>query len=235
MLGSFRTITEVGWYSAAQRVIIFTAMFAGFWAVSLFPALSRAAKEDKADFAHLFQKGLTVVTYLALPICVGGVITSGGLISTLFGEQYSAATLPLMILMLMIPFTFSSAVLNNGMFALGRQKSSAQILLTAAILNILLNLLLIPKWGMVGAAVTTVTTQALSTIMSWWVIQREVTFTILGRLGIPFISVVVMGAGTFYLQNAGVPLWLVVMAGAIVYGGSLYLLKDPLIRGILRR
>jgi O-antigen/teichoic acid export membrane protein len=144
------------------------------------------------------------------------------LIPIVFGPQYSAAAEPLQILIWSIPIALTRHVAQTVMVAHAGQKRMLAHAATAAATNVALNLMLIPVWGMRGAATVTVLTEAVRVVPMLRDLQRD---------GLPmapparFVRVAAAGGVmALVLALCGFRnLWLSVATGAVVYPVALYL------------
>jgi O-antigen/teichoic acid export membrane protein len=96
------------------------------------------------------------------------------LILTIFGEVFLPAYLPLIILL--IGYTIYSTFMSIGAFysSVGHVKLSYKISFVSAILNIVLNIAFIPKYGIIGAAIATSTSLVVLTLVHFVIIRHFV-------------------------------------------------------------
>src|SRR3989344_4317147 len=92
MVSFFRSIEEVGFYSAAQKPAQLLYILPGLLAVPLFPAMSRLAKEGAAQLRGIFEKAMHAMLAAALPLSIGGVLYAPAIINLLYGQEYAAGT-----------------------------------------------------------------------------------------------------------------------------------------------
>ena len=93
---------------------------------------------------------------IGLPICVGGTLLAGPIITFIYGVKYSGSILPLRILIWNIGVIWISIHYGNTLIACDRQNRYLVGVSLGALSNIVLNLIFIPLYGMTAAAVTTV-------------------------------------------------------------------------------
>jgi len=220
MLGWMSTATEVGWYATAQKPLQLLYVLPALLATAFFPSLSKLAMQDdkKEQFERLIEKALMVVLTVALPITLGGLVVGDQLIPALFGSAYQASVTSFLILLLTIPIVFPSTILGNALFAYNRQRQFIGYVALGAGSNFIANLILIPRYGIAGAAVATVLSNILSNALLWIKMKKIAPI----KLGTPivkplFISLVMAGV-VLALKEIGVPLYLNIAVGAAVYG-----------------
>jgi O-antigen/teichoic acid export membrane protein len=97
----------------------------------------------------------------ALPLAAGSAIVGTGVMTGLFGPAYRPAGTPFAILMVASAITVVSVNYTSLAMAAGKERTFAMAVTVASIINVLLNLLLIPSYGMIGAAIATVAAQSV--------------------------------------------------------------------------
>ncbi|MGE4538874.1 MAG: oligosaccharide flippase family protein [Desulfovibrio sp.] len=150
---------EVGNYAAAYRLIEGVIMLATPLAHIFFRKL-RVSLDDAQAFKRSFTLMLAVMIGLAAAATIGGLILGPFILTLAFGHKYAAAIPLLSWLLASLPFILPNYVLTQALVALGRERYYAGVTIAAAVLNIGLNLLLIPLLAAKGAALATIATEA---------------------------------------------------------------------------
>ena len=158
VLGSF----FAGIYGVAYSFYLMMAIVVYLPSVSAFPTLARysAAHEMRAYRKFVNKLGLAIVGY-AVVIAVVLFFLAPILIPLLYGREYQASLAPLKILVFALPFVALNRLMVQSLNASGLQKWTFIATATGAIFNITVNLLLIPRFGIIAAAATTLTTELL--------------------------------------------------------------------------
>lgn len=217
-----RDSEALGYYAAAYTLISFFLNLGTAYTMSLIPALTRL-REDIPAARGLYDRSMAQVLAGVVPVCVGGILVAGPIIGLIFGGGYVAAVEPLQILLLLLPLAYVRNVAQGGLLAHGRQDLMLRTVAWAAATNVVLNLLLIPRWGMAGAAWATVATEGVRTLLAGRFVHR---------LGLPmthparFVRIVVAAgvmAGVVLLVSRA-PLVAVIGAGGLTYVAMLALL-----------
>lgn len=154
----FRGPTEVGYYLAAFTLVSFLSILSTAIRLSLISSFTRLRRviEHQQELLHA---GMVRLFAIGLPIAVGGCLLSSKIIGFVFGSDYDSSTTVLQVLILSIPVLFLRSVLQAVLIAVGQQTRVLRMTGLAASLNVLLNLLVVPIYGMTGAAITTVLTE----------------------------------------------------------------------------
>ena len=129
---------------------------------STFPAIINAKKISEKLYYERLQKLYDLMVIFAISIIIPTMFLSNFMINLLFGEQYNQAASVLSIYIWALIFVGLGVARGNWIFSENLQRYSLIYLSIGAITNILLNLLLIPRFGISGAAFTTLISQMLS-------------------------------------------------------------------------
>jgi O-antigen/teichoic acid export membrane protein len=160
LLAQFRTKYEVGQYSAAYRLFEPVLMLPAAILAGWFPVLVRAAREP-AWFYQFSRRMIGGLVALGVVVALVLALLSTWLMAWLYGLDYSNSATLLALLAGAIPFMYANYGLTHALIALGREKLNTLFFGIALVLNLGLNLILIPEWGGEGAALTTILTEAV--------------------------------------------------------------------------
>ncbi|WP_010179989.1 flippase [Glaciecola sp. HTCC2999] len=155
MLGS----VEVGKYAAAVRLSEAWYFIPVVISSSLFPAIINAKKISKELYYSRIQKLYDLMAWMAIAIAIPMTFLSDWVIDLLYGKEFVQAGKVLMIHIWSSVFVFLGVASSKWFIVEGLQKYSLYRTLFGAILNILLNFVLIPMYGIYGAAVATLLSQ----------------------------------------------------------------------------
>lgn len=159
MLGIISTKTELGYYSAAQRIIYGLSMFYMIILISFSPQITYFFKEDKKQLKLLLEKMNKIMLALAIPIGIGGTVFAPEIINFIFGNEYSRSIFAFQILIWSQAVVFVSACYGNALVMCNKQNKYLCGVALGAAVNIILNYMLIIKYSLYGAALATVITQ----------------------------------------------------------------------------
>lgn len=162
---------EVGLYSAAVRLSEAWYFLPVILANSLFPAIVNARKNNRALYYRRLQRLSVMTTWIAIGAAVPITFMSDWLITTLFGAAYQQAGQVLLIHMWASPLVFFGVVSSKWLLVENMQKYSLALTILAAVINIGLNFALIPFFGISGAALATLMTQGLTTVLVLYVLK----------------------------------------------------------------
>ncbi len=162
MLGWFRPVSEVGVYRVSSQ----SAMLVGFLlqaggAVAGPHFASLFANNDKHKIAKLLRRTTLLAALGSLPIALALVFYGDIILALVFGEPYRVGGLTLAILTVGYFANVSFGPVGMLLQMVGEESVTARLLWVTAGLNIVLNLILIPNFGSVGAAIATAVSVAL--------------------------------------------------------------------------
>jgi O-antigen/teichoic acid export membrane protein len=158
MMGYFGQIIQVGWYNAAYRIIGATLIPVGLLSISFFPLFSKLFKESKEKLQKPWDYYMQLMIFLSVPLMAGGMILAPKIIDFVYDPSYFPSILVFQILLIMAVLSYICNPFSQALIVSNQQKRLFWISLSGAIVNVGLNLILIPKYSLYGAAFTTVVT-----------------------------------------------------------------------------
>jgi len=228
MLGLMRTVEEVGLYSAAQKIILLIYILPGFLIGPIMPVMSGIASNPER-FRNILTKSLRILLIVALPIAAGGLLLGNEIINLLFGQEYLRSATSFQILSLTMITNFLSITLIAAIFAYGRRREMIVYALMGIIGNFILDILLIPPFGMVGVASATLTIQLIITTYAYIKMRDLVEIEQIKKIGRAILSTLVMSVAVLAGKILSLPVLLLVAGGGIIYFAILWLTKEPLL------
>lgn len=194
----------VGYYTISQKCIsIVRTMVASISAIFL-PRLSYYYASKNFDKFHkLINYGIKVIIFIALPAFFGVVITANEIVPLFAGESFRESVLTTRILAISI---ISVAVSNffgyQVLVTIGREKEMLYSTIIGAVINVILNIVLVFRYGHNGVAVASVVTEFCVTAYQTLVVKKYVKFTISsGYFASIIISSIFMGAMVMMCQH----------------------------------
>lgn len=162
MLGRLADASVVGSYSAASRLSELWYFVPIAIVTSVFPALVRSRQMGQSIYEARMQSLYDVLLCLALAVALAVALSSNVIVQLLFGDAYTDSSRILSVHVWAGIFTFQAAALSKWLINEGLLKFSFIRHVLGAIVNVLLNLVLIPRYGGMGAAVATIVSYAIS-------------------------------------------------------------------------
>lgn len=211
----------VGWYNAAYR-LIFVLMFIPTALVdSIFPVISRFHVSSKDSSRVVYEKSFKYLLIIGLPIAVGTTILADKIILLIYGEEFICSIIALQILVWGALLMFLTYLLGNSLGAINRQKIVLGVTGISALVNVVLNLLLIPKFNYIGASIATVATEGVVFILLFYFVSKHLCgIPIHKYVAKPLSASLIMSTLIIYLK--GVNLILLIPIAVSVYFTTLY-------------
>jgi O-antigen/teichoic acid export membrane protein len=194
VLGLFQTADKVGTYTAMFGIRPFVLLFFFPATFLLSPVITRLQKEAELGQARRTYRAITKwTTLVSIPLFLLGFLFPEVVIRTTFGTDYLGGTTVLRLLMVSGLVTVVLGANDRVMVGLGHSRTSMYVSGVAAGSNVLLNFLLIPYFGMVGAAVASLTAFAARNALNSVFLYRWYGLTPFSTaLGKVFAAVVVL-------------------------------------------
>jgi O-antigen/teichoic acid export membrane protein len=167
ILSFIRPIEEVGIYGAAYKFFELAIVLPAFFMNALYPVLIRYFEENRPKFIEAVRWAILGLAGLGTFAAVLGILLAPVLIN-LYGGGFDDAVLPLQILFASLPVFFLSGLYMWLMVIQRRQKTLAVIYLFGMLLNIALNLYLVPIFSYNAAALTTGISEAVILALTYY-------------------------------------------------------------------
>lgn len=155
---------EVGLYSAAVRLSEAWYFVPAIITTSLFPAIVSAKKTSEKLYHARLQRLYTTLIWTAIAVAVPMTFLSDWLITLLYGEAYKGAGQVLMIHIWAGVFVSIGVASGSWFISENLQRHAFYRTSLGAIINVILNLILIPIFGLIGAAIATVIAQSMAAL-----------------------------------------------------------------------
>jgi O-antigen/teichoic acid export membrane protein len=160
-LSYFKGDVEVGYYQAAMRILMATMMVYEVVISAFFPVIAASIKNDKEKFDKYALFLNIVVIYIGLVFGIGIFIFSKPIISLLYGAQYQNSIIIMQVLAVVILLRFLGAGYALFITVAEGQKYRAIGVGLSVVVSITLNIILIPKYGAIGAAIASLITHVV--------------------------------------------------------------------------
>jgi O-antigen/teichoic acid export membrane protein len=156
LLGFWQGESAAGWYGAAYKLWEAAGLLPASLLEAMFPEMSRLAgrPDGRQRLRSLYRRASRGLFAGGLLLATAGVLAAGLLIPMVYGSQgdYTPAILPFRLLVCAMPAMFLYLLSGYTLYALNRQRRVTVAMLGVGLVNIALNLVVIPRWSYVGAA-----------------------------------------------------------------------------------
>jgi O-antigen/teichoic acid export membrane protein len=229
LLSFMASIAVIGWYGAAYRIFD-TLVFLPSLVISaiMYPVFSKLTVHSQSELKVAIEKALNFLLFCCIPISTGLIVAAPNVIGTLYHRAEFVNAIPAMqALAPGLFFLYINSVLTSVMISTGRERKITIMAGIALVFNLGLNLLLIPQYQHVGAALVTSLTELLLTIFALLFIPRSLWPIGSIKVGLKaLLAGVVMGIAVWFMQQYDPlnNLLAIVPASAVVYFGTATLL-----------
>lgn len=229
LLSFLKTNTEVGIYNAAYKVIENVSFFPSMIIGLVFPIFSKHIFSDKKQFCHIANETVKVFIILIVPIVIGTLFLSEGIINLIGGAAFSASANTLRILIFALAFIFFGGLFNNILIAGNHQKKMLLVFVACAIFNVGANIIFIPFFSYTGSAVISALTEFFVAAAGFFLTAKYIkyvpSFQHFARIS---ISGVAMAIFLYFFKTQG--FFTLVISSSLVYGLFLWLTRTITIK-----
>ncbi len=217
ILQALKGAVVVAQYSVAYRWLLAINVIPAFFTQALLPLMSRQAREDRAALRRNYTLALKLLVALALPLAVVFTLLAEPLTYLLGGAEYLPnGAIALQLMIWSIPIGWMNSLTQYVLVAVDLQRRITGAFVVAVAFNIGSNLLFIPSYSFVAAAITTIFSEGVLFIAFAVLLQSALgKLPWAGVLWRPLAATVAMLIATLALQGMGALLALA--AGCGVY------------------
>ena len=241
MVGFIKDDVEVGYYTSASKIIrmirdlfpaISTVMFAR---VSYYVGTkeTQKIKEVTGQIFNLFYA-------LSIPICMGFILLMKPILLLMCGSEFLPAVAVGQVLAPLVILSSISGYLSGAiLISFGREKIYMYVEVGAALLDIVLNFVFIPKYGALGAGIATLITELVMFIVFHISVKNEISGVKIKKALVQYIISSVIMALAVYMEIKYLPLspilqiLLGAVSGALIYFVILVIMKNEFLQSSL--
>lgn len=241
MLGFMQGDSAVGFYTAGNKISHIVLSVVASLGVVLLPRCANLVENGRMDeFSTVTNKSYRLVLALSLPSTIGLILLSFPIITIFGGSEFADASSVLAWTAPVVIFIGLSNVFGiQILYPLGKENLVIWSTVGGAVINLLLNLLLIPYWSYTGAAISTFIAELTVLLIQIICGYRYIPFKLYEKVYANYLiatllmSVIVFPL-TILINNVGVSLIVSTIIGGFIYASVLWILKDSLFCEILQ-
>lgn len=224
LMSKILTERELGWWSVPYKIVFAFQFIPLALSASAYPVFSSLFVSDRVALAKLFEKSWRYLFILVFPLSAGIFAIAQPFVILVYGANYSASVTPLRILVFSLIFSYLALVSGTLLNAIGQQRKQTMIMAIVLIINVILNLILLPKIGINGAAISALAGNFILWIIGYILVRKFIIISarrIFGYFVRSFIPAVIMGAIVLWLGQIMNFIYTVPI-GIILYFGMLF-------------
>lgn len=211
--------SAVGLYSIATKVTFSFQFIPLALIAAVYPRFSEYFIHDRENLGTLLEQSLKYLMMIAFPIAIGVSLIARPFITLLYTDAYLPAVLPLQILVISLIFSFLSFPVSAFLNACNRQKTQTTIIGSVMLLNIVMNILFIPTFGIVGSALTAFLGNFFLLVLGYAIVPSitKISHLFLFKTGLQVMASTTVMGGLVYFLLGQYHIVYAIGAGAIVY------------------
>ena len=238
LLGLMCSSSVVAYYAYAYKAEEIGKMLCVAVTSVYTPRLSYEAVHDRVEHTRLISQAMLLNVYIALPMALGICVTAPRLIPLLFGEAFAPAVLTLQLFSALIVAKSVGNVIYQNVISTGREHYQLIAYAAGCVVNIALNLLLIPTFQQNGAVVATIATEVVLDCILVFLTRDSLrvgmtaSFAASTAAGLLALGVVV-ALCTVFIENDLLSVIVSVALGAAAYAAVGVLLRNEIALALL--
>ena len=173
ILSFYKPVTDVGIYGVAYRIFDIILVIPAIFAANLLPVLTRLGDDRRQDeMASLVERSLSTLLMASFALGAIVIVLAPWIVVFITQKEFLSAALPLRLLTPAFVVLFLTTICASAVIAMREQKKLIGGYCLVVGLDIVLNLILIPRFSYVGAATTTVVSEAVLMVYSFYLLGR---------------------------------------------------------------
>ncbi len=208
----------VGIYQVPFKIIFALQFLPLAFTASLYPALSYYWLNNKEQLETTFIRAINYLIIISVPIIFGTIFLADKIV-LLFSDNFIEAVLPLQIIIISLFFIFLNYPIGSLLNACDKQKKNTQNMAITTVVSIILNVILIPKFNVLGASIAVLFTNFLMFIFGIYWVRKVINYKGGSNLKVfikSFLASAVM-ALFIYLSKTSLNIFLLVLIAMIIY------------------
>ena len=231
---------EVGYYEQSQKVIKMLLTIVTSLGTVMVPRMANAyVNSNKKQLKEYMQRSFNFVFLLAFPMILGIISISKNFVPLFFGTGYDKVVVLMNIISpILLAIGLSNVIGTQYLLQTKKQKKFTISVVIGAVTNFTINILLIKRYGAIGASIGTVIAEAFVTIIQFWFIREDFNIKEIIKLTEKYlISSVIMFISCIFIGriiNDNLNSIIVqISIGMIIYIGCLIIMKDKFTLSII--
>ena len=224
---------ENGFYEQAHKIIDMVTTVISAYTVVMTSRMSYLYSiGDEKEIQNKLYQAFNLIAFLVFPMSLGLALISSGVVPWFFGDGYEKVIEILYVFCPIFVFLGYSRLIGTHILTpSGRQIKSSMAQVYAALANLVLNMLLIPRYKAMGAALGSVGAEFLIVVVYWFAIRKEMSIFIVIKTGWKKLLSAIIMFFSIYPITKKLPISilssvLVVILGTLVYFISLIIMRD---------
>lgn len=208
--------TIAGIYNAAYRFMFMIHVLMNRIPAAVLPAAVQLRAEDPREFRAFFGRSIRLAVLFGMPVAAGMMLIAEDLTLLVFGKEFAASATVLKILGITALTHILQELLSSFCQACDEESFWSKAWTMAGLLNVILNVSLIPWLGAAGAAIAVVLTEVALSVALYWKLRSHVRPRGIGwAIGAALIGTLAFAMPLSMIGN--ISMWAVIPIGACIY------------------
>src|SRR3989344_4348702 len=219
LMSKLLSAKELGWWSVPYKITFAFQFVPVALSASVYPVFSSLFLTNKTAIGPLFEKSWRYLFVIIFPVAFGLIAIADPVVKQVFGQEFSPSIVPLRILLVSLIFGFLAFITGALLNATNRQKTQTKLIASVLVVNVILNLILLPRLRIDGAAIAALTSNALLCLGGLYFASRQVYINfknILRYMNQTLWPALAMGAVVYFLSFK-IHYLLTIVIGGIIY------------------
>ena len=220
LMSKLLSAKELGWWSVPYKITFAFQFIPVALSASVYPVFSGLFLTNKTAIGPLFEKSWRYLFVIIFPVAFGLIAIADPVVRQVFGQQFAPSIAPLRVLLVSLIFGFLSFIPGALLNATNKQKTQTWLMALALMISVILNLILLPRLGITGAAVAATASNAVLCLTGLYFSGRQVFINfknIFRYINQTLWPALAMGASVYYLAGK------IHYLPTILIGGIIYL------------
>lgn len=241
MLGVIANNTEVGYYTQAQKIIKLALVVISAFGSVLMPRIAILINTKmKNEVNNLIRQSMDYLFMLALPMMIGCICIADHFVPVFFGNGYEPVVPLLQYLSVLFVILGAGQFAGNILISMKKHRQYTFAVCIGAVINFLLNLILIGKLYSLGAVISSIFAEICVTLIEVWNVHKSYSLyyglkAFLRYLWPALLMCIAILFTKSYLSADLISLIIEMTVGVCVYGGILLIRKDELLYEVLQK
>ncbi len=217
----------LGWYSIGYKITFALQFIPAAFAAAVYPAMSHSFVHDQSRLKKIFEKSMFLLIIISIPAAFGIALIADNVILLLYTAEYQPSILALQIIIFSIIAMFLNYPVGSLLNSCDRQMTNTINIGVTMVVNIILNIILIPLYQHVGAAIACVISQFLLFFLNLIWVPKIIAYDykfLLIKLIKTIVAVGLMAMLVIYLKIY-INFIIVTVLGALFYIAIMYLIR----------
>lgn len=222
MLGFIKTDSDVGCYNAAVRIKSILVSIVTSLGVVLLPRASYYLEHNMiSEFYKITKKAINFVFIIAVPLMAYFILFAKEGIFLLSGSAYIGAVKPMQIIMPTLVFIGLTNIMGIQMLVpMGKEKIVLYSEIAGAIVDLVINILLIPRWASAGAAIGTLVAEIIVWIVQYCALRKDIKSAYLTIDYKTILWAIIMAiVGVVWVKTLSINVFFKLIISAVIFFG----------------